>query len=58
MDALQVKLTASDTKEIEEGVATIRVQGARLSEPILAFSDLGGRLGTSLKGTHGFSRLP
>ena len=58
MDALQVELTANDTKEIEDGVATTRVQGARLSEPILAFSDLGARLGTSSKGTHGLSRLP
>lgn len=58
MDALQIELTADDMKEIEEGFAKIHVQGARLSEPILAFSDPGAKLGTSSKGGHGLSRLP
>jgi aryl-alcohol dehydrogenase-like predicted oxidoreductase len=56
MDALQVERSADHMKEIEDGFASIQVQGARLSEPILAFSDLGAKLGTSSKGGHGLVR--
>jgi aryl-alcohol dehydrogenase-like predicted oxidoreductase len=57
-DALQVQLTAADVKEIEDGVAKIRVQGARLSEELLAAIDTGAKLGTSSKGGRGMSPLP
>lgn len=55
MDALQVQLTAADMTDIEGGFAQIRVQGARLSEPMLAMIDTGARLGTSSMGGHGMS---
>jgi aryl-alcohol dehydrogenase-like predicted oxidoreductase len=58
MDALQVRLTAADIKEIEDGFAKIRVQGARLTEAMLADIDTGAKLGTSSKGGHGNSPLP
>jgi hypothetical protein len=44
-------------KEIEDGVARIRVQGARLSEALLAQIDLGAKLGTSSRGGRGASPL-
>ena len=58
MDALQLQLTAADVKEIEDGFAKIRVQGARLNEELLAEIDTGAKLGTSSKGGHGVSPLP
>ena len=58
MDALQVRLTAADIKEIEDGFAKIRVQGARLNEELLAQIDTGAKLGTSSIGGHGMSPLP
>ena len=58
MDALQVRLSAADIKEIEDGFAKIRVRGARLSEAMLAEIDTGAKLGTSSKGGHGNSPLP
>jgi aryl-alcohol dehydrogenase-like predicted oxidoreductase len=58
MDALRVQLTPADIKEIEEGFARIRVQGARLSEALLAEIDTGAKLGTSSIGGHGRSPLP
>jgi aryl-alcohol dehydrogenase-like predicted oxidoreductase len=57
-DALQVQLTAADIEEIEDGFARIQVQGARLSEPMLAMIDTGAKLGTSSSGGHGMSPLP
>ncbi len=57
MDALQVQLTAADIKEIDDGFARIKVQGARLSEPMLAMIDTGAKLGTSSKGGNGMSPL-
>lgn len=57
-DALQVDLSASDIAEIESGFRRIHVQGARLSEPMLAIIDTGAKLGTSSKGGHGLSPLP
>jgi aryl-alcohol dehydrogenase-like predicted oxidoreductase len=57
-DALQVQLTAADIEEIEAGFAQIQVQGARLSEPMLAMIDIGAKLGTNSKGGHGMSPLP
>jgi aryl-alcohol dehydrogenase-like predicted oxidoreductase len=58
VDALQVQLTAAEIKEIEDGFAKIRVQGARLSEELLAGIDVGAKLGTSSRGGHGVSPLP
>jgi aryl-alcohol dehydrogenase-like predicted oxidoreductase len=58
MDALNVQLGAADLKEIEDGFAKIRVQGARLNEPMLAMIDIGAKLGTSSKGGNGMSPLP
>ncbi|MDQ0822481.1 aryl-alcohol dehydrogenase-like predicted oxidoreductase [Arthrobacter sp. V4I6] len=58
MDSLQVQLTAADIEEIENGFAQIQVQGARLSEPMLAMIDTGAKLGTSSNGGHGISPLP
>jgi diketogulonate reductase-like aldo/keto reductase len=55
MDALQVQLTAADIKEIEDGFALIKVQGARLSEPMLAMIDTGAKLGTNSRGGNGMS---
>jgi aryl-alcohol dehydrogenase-like predicted oxidoreductase len=57
-DALQVQLTPADMEEIETGFAQIKVQGARLSEPMLAMIDIGAKLGTSSKGGHGMTPLP
>ncbi|ESZ13048.1 hypothetical protein X737_26590 [Mesorhizobium sp. L48C026A00] len=57
MDALQVQLTAADIQEIEDGFAQIKVQGARLSVPMLAMIDTGAKLGTSSKGGNGMSPL-
>jgi aryl-alcohol dehydrogenase-like predicted oxidoreductase len=58
VDAFKIQLTAADMKEIEDGFAQIRVQGARLSEPLLAEIDIGAKLGTSSRGGHGISPLP
>jgi aryl-alcohol dehydrogenase-like predicted oxidoreductase len=57
IDALQVQLTAADIKEIENGAARIRVQGARLSEALLAEIDVGAKLGTSSRGGRGATPL-
>ncbi len=58
MDALQVRLTVADMREIEAGFARVRVRGARLNEPMLAMIDIGAKLGTSSRGGHGMSPLP
>ncbi len=58
MDALKIQLTAADIKEIEDGFARIRVQGARITEAMLAEIDIGAKLGTSSRGGHGNSPLP
>jgi aryl-alcohol dehydrogenase-like predicted oxidoreductase len=58
LDTLQVQLTAADMKEIEDGFAQIRVQGARSTEAMLAEIDTGAKLGTRSIGGHGRSPLP
>jgi aryl-alcohol dehydrogenase-like predicted oxidoreductase len=58
MDALKIQLTAADMKEIEDGFGQIRVQGARLTDAMLAEIDIGAKLGTSSRGGHGISPLP
>jgi aryl-alcohol dehydrogenase-like predicted oxidoreductase len=58
LDALQVRLSTADIKEIDDGVARIRVQGARSNEAMLAQIDVDAKLGTSSKGGGGASPLP
>ena len=57
LGALEIQLTSADMKEIEDGFAAIHVQGARSSEQVLAWSDIGAKLGTSSMGGHGLSPL-
>ncbi len=56
--ASKVKLTASDMKEIEDGFAAIKVQGARTTDALRKNHDLGADLGTSSVSGHGNSPLP
>jgi aryl-alcohol dehydrogenase-like predicted oxidoreductase len=58
MDALKIQLTTADMKEIEDGFAQIRVQGARSTDAMLAEIDIGAKLGISSAGGHGSSPLP
>ncbi len=58
LGALKVKLSAEDIKELEDGFASIQVQGARAPEALLAIHDIGANLGTSSAGGHGLSPLP
>jgi len=37
MDALQVQLTVADLKEIKDGFAKIRVQGARFGNELMSW---------------------
>lgn len=57
VDAASVKLTEAEMQEIETGFAKLTIQGARSSEAVLGLIDVGARLGTSSKGTHGISPL-
>jgi aryl-alcohol dehydrogenase-like predicted oxidoreductase len=58
MDALKIQLTAADMKEIEDGFARMRVQGARITDAMLTEIDIGAKLGTSSRGGHGMPALP
>lgn len=58
LGASKVKLTASDMKEIEDGFAAIKVQGARTTDALRKNHDLGADLGTSSVSGHGNSPLP
>ncbi|MCI0696078.1 aldo/keto reductase [candidate division KSB1 bacterium] len=58
LGALKVQLSAKDVKEIDDGFASIQVQGARAPEALLAIHDIGANLGTSSAGGHGLSPLP
>jgi aryl-alcohol dehydrogenase-like predicted oxidoreductase len=58
LGARDLELTAADVKEIEDGFATLRVQGARTDESNLKLIDIGAKLGTSSRGGHGLSLLP
>jgi aryl-alcohol dehydrogenase-like predicted oxidoreductase len=58
MDALALSLSAAEVKEIDDGFARIRLQGARLNAELLAGIDTGAKLGTSSKGGHGMSPPP
>jgi aryl-alcohol dehydrogenase-like predicted oxidoreductase len=57
LGALNVKLSAEDVKEIDEGFARIQVQGARAPEALLKAHDIGSNLGTSSADGHGLSPL-
>lgn len=58
LDRSDVRLTADDIQEIEDGFAAIGVDGARAPEELLARHDVGANLGTSSRGGHGMSPLP
>jgi len=58
LGAPELQFTAGDMKEIEERFAAIHVQGARSSDEVLAWTDIGAKLGTSSIGGHGMSPLP
>jgi aryl-alcohol dehydrogenase-like predicted oxidoreductase len=58
LGALNVKLSARDIEELEEGFRHIQVQGKRAPEALLATHDYGANLGTSSAGGHGLSPLP
>lgn len=58
MDALSLSLSTTEVKEIDDGFARIRLQGARLNADLLAGIDIGAKLGTSSKDGHGMSPLP
>jgi aryl-alcohol dehydrogenase-like predicted oxidoreductase len=52
-----IRLTEAEIQELETGFAKLTIQGARSSEAVLGLIDVGARLGTSSKGTHGISPL-
>lgn len=58
LGASKVELTATELKEIEDGFAAIKVQGARTTDALRKNHDIGADLGTSSKGGHGNSPLP
>jgi aryl-alcohol dehydrogenase-like predicted oxidoreductase len=58
LDALQIQLSAAEIKGIDDGLAQIRVPGARLNPELLAGIDIGAKLGTSSRGGLGVSPLP
>ena len=57
LGALNVELSAADMQEIQAGIASIKIHGARSSEAVMSLIDDGAKLGTSLKGGHGVSGL-
>lgn len=50
-------IRAADVKEIDDGFASIQVQGARAPEALLKAHDIGANLGTSSTRGHGLSPL-
>lgn len=58
LGALRVELSAADMKEIEDGYAAIKVQGARTTDDLRKNHDIGADLCTSSAGGHGNSPLP
>jgi aryl-alcohol dehydrogenase-like predicted oxidoreductase len=58
LHAAALELTADDMAAIDQGIARIKLLGARTTEAILTQTDIGAKLGTSSKGTHGMSPLP
>lgn len=57
-DALNIRLSDAEMKEIEHGFAKIKIEGKRSREDLLERSDIGARLGTSSKGGNGMSPPP
>lgn len=55
--AADIKLSEAEMQEIETGFAKLTIQGARSSAAVLGLIDVGARLGTSSKSTHGISPL-
>lgn len=55
--AANITLSEADMQELENGFAKLTIQGARSSAAVLGLTDVGARLGTSSKGTHGISPL-
>lgn len=58
LGALSLSLSSQDMREIADGFAQIRVQGARSTERLLAQSDVGARPGSSSADGHGMTPLP
>lgn len=58
LGALKVQLSAMEVKEIDDGFARIKVQGARAPEALLKVHDIGANMGTTSTGGHGLSPLP
>lgn len=58
INALKIALSAADMAELENGFATIKVEGPRTTAALFANHDIGANLGESSKGTHGKSPLP
>ncbi|RZM28663.1 MAG: aldo/keto reductase [Pedobacter sp.] len=58
LGALDLVLDRQDLKILEEGFASIKIQGAFSGEAQMAAMDVGEREGTSSKGSHGLSPLP
>lgn len=58
LGALSVGLSPDDLREIELGLSSIQVHGARSTASLLAMTDDGAKLGTSSAGVHGMSPLP
>lgn len=58
LGALDLVLDKQDLKMLEEGFASIKIQGAFSGEAQMAAMDVGEREGTSSKGSHGLSPLP
>lgn len=56
--AANVKLSAADLNELENGFASIGVFGDRATEQLKEAHDIGTSLGTSAKGTNGKTPLP
>ena len=57
LGALKVQLSAADIKEIDDGFANIKIQGARAPEALLKVHDIDANLRTSSAGGHGLSPL-
>ena len=55
LGAVEVELTADDLAEVEDGFASIGVQGARMPEELREAIDAGAMLGTSSVGGQGLS---
>jgi aryl-alcohol dehydrogenase-like predicted oxidoreductase len=55
---VQFQLTAAEVKQIEDGFASMKIEGARAWQQLLDRHDDGANLGTSSAGGHGKTPLP